>query len=515
MEAIGKLEAVSRSFGKEAAGAKLRLLEEIAAAKRLGARQQRRLADTLDFMRAYPDSAAVRDRVRDLVERLPETDNVYEYSYAVLLRLVRLFPGRLEIEWEEVDNEQQILDVFDLLIQQGEVQGLEDVSVSLTDWIDGSKPAGKTDLEYILDLFERSSLPPPARVYLFESCNISVRYRGPGRCALALPAKRIHYQRHDVERTRFPLEPVIRKPVGRFERAGQGVVDLALQALCARSLEIFPLIYANPADVVLADCGRGLRIALVGVLPEWRSALESLVFFLVFKNGVPVAYGPASAFLGCCEMGINLFPEFRGGEIRHIYAQFMRVLHHHLGVDYFFLTHYGMGVNNPDAIKSGAFWFYRKLGFRPTNPEVEELAQAEEKRMLARPGYRSDRRMLRRLSRTQAYFDLSDGKCRPFEFGSFGIALSRHIAARYDGDRAIAESRCARRIGRLLGASAGRSLLNLAPALDMIPDLPDWTPNEKSVLARILREKDARSEARAARLFKRHARLEAALRAMD
>ena len=96
-------------------------------------------------------------------------------------------------------------------------------------------------------------------------------------------------------------------------------------------------------------------------------------------------------------MGINLFPEFRGGEIRHLYAQFMRVLHHHLGVEYFFLTSYGMGEGNEDAIRSGAFWFYRKLGFRAANPEVEALARTEEARMHAAPGYRSDRRMLRRL----------------------------------------------------------------------------------------------------------------------
>ena len=264
----------------------------------------------------------------------------------------------------------------------------------------------------------------------------------------------------------FPWNRSSANPSVRSYAAGQGVIDLALQTLCARSLEIYPLIYANPADVVLADCGRGMQVALVGVVPEWRSALESLHFFLILKNGVPVAYGPAAAFLGCCEMGINLFPEFRGGEIRYIYAQFMRVLHHRLGVDYFFLTRYGMGEGNPEAIRTGAFWFYRKLGFQPTNPDVEALARAEESRMRARPGYRSDRRTLHRLSHTEAYLDLSAGKCRPFDFGRFGLALGRHIAEKFDGDRALARKRCAARVG---GCWAQR------PGARWITSPPPWT----------------------------------------
>ena len=67
----------------------------------------------------------------------------------------------------------------------------------------------------------------------------------------------------------------------------------------------------RPADVCLVDCGRGLQVLLAGVLPPRRAPLEALFFFLILKNGVPIAYGPASSFLGCCEMGINLFPEFR------------------------------------------------------------------------------------------------------------------------------------------------------------------------------------------------------------
>ena len=516
MDAAGKLTAISRSFGPRAARAKGRLLDELAATPRISARDARLLGETADFVRAYPDDPRTLRAARGLIRRLPPTDRVYAYSYAVLVRLVRLFPGRLEIAWDDVEDESTLLDVLDLLVLPGEAAGLHDVRTSTRDWFAAVRTRRETtDLEVLIGLLERSALPPDVRVFLFEICDLQIRYRGPGRAAVEMPGGRTRFQKEVIDRERFPLAPIIRRPPPPATRGGRPVIDIALQALCARSLEIYPLIYANPSDVRVADCGRGLRVALIGVLPEWRSPLETLYFFLVVKNGAPVAYGPAGVFLGCCEMGINLFPEFRGGEIRHIYAQFMRVIHHRLGADYFFLTRYGMGEDNPDAIRSGAFWFYRKLGFQPTSPAVEMLACDEEARMAAEPGYRSDRRMLRRLSHTEAYFDLSGGKRRPFDFGALALAESRFVAARFSGDRRLAERRCAARLSRLLGIDrGGRELRGLATTLCMIPDLPDWSRRDKERLAAILRAKGAPSEARAARLLKAHPRLESALRGL-
>jgi len=188
-------------------------------------------------------------------------------------------------------------------------------------------------------------------------------------------------------------------------------------------------------------------------------------------------------------------------------------LHHRLGAEYFFLTRYGMGEDNEDALRTGAFWFYRKLGFQPTNPEIEALARGEERRMAAQPGYRSDRRMLRRLSRTEAFLDLSGGKRRPLDFGRLGLAESRFIAERFDGDRRLAERRCAARVTRLLDVEdEGRALRGLAPLLCMVDELPRWSRRDRSALAGILRAKDAPSEARAARRLAAHPRLGSALR---
>jgi hypothetical protein len=43
---------------------------------------------------------------------------------------------------------------------------------------------------------------------------------------------------------------------------------------------------------------------------------------------------------------------------------------------------YQLGHDNEEAIESGAFWFYRKLGFRPGRADLERLAEREEAKSL-------------------------------------------------------------------------------------------------------------------------------------
>ncbi len=510
---VQELSDLSHAFGAGAAAGKARLMMEIRGARRLSRSEQRLLARAVQFIFAYPDNSRVLALARDLSTRLPDTVNVHPYSYGVLQRLVRLRPGSLEIEWDDLESHDALTEALYLLVSLAESQGLEDIGVSLQEWIEGSKPRpGLTDIEFLLDLLGKSTYSPQLRAFLLDNAQVPVRYHGPGLARLALSGLRTCYQKRDVDRTPFPLPSLIRTPPRRVSRGGQEIIDLSLQALCARKLEIYPLSYADPSAVVLVSGSRGIQVVLAGVQPDWRGALDALYFVLILKNGIPIAYGPARALLGCCEMGINLFPEFRGGETRLIYARFMQALHHVLGVEHFFLTRYGMGENNTEALRSGAFWFYRKLGFRPTNPAVEALAREEEARMASRPSYRSDLGTLRRLSHTEAYLDLSGGRLRPLDLGRLGMAQSRFIGSEFNGDRGRAQQRCTERLRRILGVSApGRSFRELAPLMCMIPDVQEWSRREKSLLAGFLRAKDASSEARAARLQAAHPRLGRAL----
>lgn len=547
--AVHQLAAASHQFDAKAARLKLRLLAPLAEAAPPDPADRLKLQDTLNFMRAYPDDAellraveqvvatlrqfAIRHPRRAAARRLqdsglPGAVQRYSYHYGVVRELLRAAPACLEIDWDEFEDEGGLLDALRLALPVAEIDGLEDERLGLQEWFAGCRPRGtKTDLELLVALLERSGHAEAVRVHLYDSAEVPLCYElatpGTARCEVRLPVRRIHYQHEPVERERYPLAPLIRErlavPRPMAEGPGRSLVRTALYALCSRNLAIYPLIYANPRDVTRVSCRRGLEVVLIGTRPPFRAAFETLYFYLIVKNGVPLAYGPAGVFLGVCEMGINLFPEFRGGEIRFIYSQLMRVLRHALGVSFYYLLPYGMGEDNPEAIASGAFWFYRKLGFRASNPKVELLAQQEEERIRAEPGYRSDATMLRRLSHTHAEFDLSGGRGAPFDFANLGLKLNRFVSKHFGASRLAAEQQCARRIARQLGlkdlarwsADERAALAAMAPTLAMFPDLDRWSARERTALGRAIRAKGARSEARAARALSRHERFAAAM----
>ncbi|HJS22734.1 MAG TPA: hypothetical protein VJ751_00100, partial [Pyrinomonadaceae bacterium] len=72
------------------------------------------------------------------------------------------------------------------------------------------------------------------------------------------------------------------------------------------------------------------------------------------------------------------------------------------------LDPYQIGHENEEGIESGAFWFYRKLGFRPTRREALQLALKEEQKLKTRKGYRTPAATLRKLAASPMIFELDD-----------------------------------------------------------------------------------------------------------
>jgi hypothetical protein len=549
---IDLLSFASRSFGRGAATRKLATLKDVAGLERISARRIRMLQDTLCFMRAYPDNSRVLAAVNRMIARLPDivhrhtggdpfhgpllnsglrgTSIAYYGSYAVLQHLARMFPGSLTMDWDAIDEIPPRVDAINLAVLPAESRGLEDEYLTLQQWVERCvSSTEETDVEFVLRLFEESRLEARQQMHVFEAAGFPVVYHlveaGSARCDCILPAKNIHYHTRGLPKERFPVGPRVRSPLrahGRVSQArGRKILDMSIALLTGRTLEIYPLMYSSDADVTLVDGERGLQVVLSGMLPEFRQPIEADYFFLILKNGVPVAYGPASMFLGCCEMGINLFTEFRGAEIRRIYALLMQALYQLLGGRYFFLTSYGMGELNPEALRSGAFWFYRKLGFRAADPGIEALAREEEAMMRRRPGYRSSLATLRELSHTDAYFDLSGGKRRPLDFEGLGLVVSRMVKEEFGGDRRRAARVCGRRVREALRIKdldawtpdEKTALERIAPALALVPDLARWPAPEKRALARAIRAKGGRSEADYLRTLEQAPRLAKALQA--
>jgi hypothetical protein len=183
---------------------------------------------------------------------------------------------------------------------------------------------------------------------------------------------------------------------------------------------------------------------------------------------------------------------------------------------------YQIGFNNEEAIESGAFWFYRKLGFRPTRPELARLTEAEEKKMGRTPGYRSSARVLRRLSQGNIVYEMpgsTRGYWDGFHIRNLGLAVQHNMRKRYGGDPLEVRSASRKKVARSLGTDPAKwreserfAFDNLALVLALIPDLATWTGAEKRDIVRIIRAKTHADESRYLRLLQRHEKLRDVIR---
>ena len=153
---------------------------------------------------------------------------------------------------------------------------------------------------------------------------------------------------------------------------------------------------------------------------------------MIFKNGVPVGYFEGLSIFERMESGFNLYYTFRDGETAWLYAKLLNIFRHLLGVTAFSIDPYQIGFENEEGIESGAFWFYRKLGFRPTRPEIMKLVLNEEKKIATRKDYRTPARTLRKLAAGPMIFELDEtamGDWDRFAVRNIGLAVQRRMAA--------------------------------------------------------------------------------------
>ena len=169
-------------------------------------------------------------------------------------------------------------------------------------------------------------------------------------------------------------------PTAAASRGG-AFIDLARSALVARAREVHAMSYPNADDVHVADLGEGVELAVIGVPPAQRLLLEANYGYLLISNGVPIGYGGVSPLFRQANTGINVFDPFRGSEAAFLWAQTLRAFRTLFGTRRFVINGYQFGAGNSEAIASGAYWFYYRLGFRPSLAENASLAAAEAERL--------------------------------------------------------------------------------------------------------------------------------------
>jgi hypothetical protein len=456
------------------------------------------------------------------------------FSYPMVCWLVQHHAKSISIQWDDYERETQRAVIWPRFFPLMEEDSLTEANVPYLDWLKAAR--GRQDeLPWLVRQFQRLPGFPretaeKEKAALYDSLEIMVRWdmsnSDASRTLSRKPVRNFYFHRgpliqrrqvslaQEFARSRLPIKVLP-------SRDAEKTLDLVKEATGVRYRELYGTANADPAWVVQANPGRGVEIYFWGLPPEKRLPLRAYLAGFTVKNGVPVNYVECISLFDWTEIGFNTFPAYRDGETAWIYAQTLRLLRQLHGSNAISVYPYQIGDGNEEAIASGAFWFYRKMGFRSMDPALEELAQAEEKKVQANAKYRTSAMTLRRLSKANVVYELLEadrGAWDRFSTRNIGLAVQKRMARDFGGDaqamRRVAVAQLTRIVKvdpKELKPQARVAFTDFATVLSLVPDLARWSSSEKAALWMIIAAKGGRTEQRYARLLLKHERLRAAI----
>ena len=513
-----------------------------------------RFHDLLLFFRAFPSGPGILRRAERLLQKFepkvkavlaaggdaddfaPEevvgiAGTIVEatFSYPMVCWLVQRHAKSISIQWDDYERETQRAVIWPRFFPLMEEDSLTEANVPYLDWLKAAR--GRQDeLPWLVWQFQRLPVSGKEKAALYDSLEIMVRWDMSGsrasRTLSRKPIRQFFFHREPlIQRRQVSLAEEFARPRLPIKvlssREAEKILDLVKEATGVRYRELYGTANADPAWVVQANPGRGVEIYFWGLPPEKRLPLRAYLAGFTVKNGVPINYVECISLFDWTEIGFNTFPAYRDGETAWIYAQTLRLLRQLHGVNAVSVYPYQIGDGNEEAIASGAFWFYRKTGFRSMHPELEKLAQAEEKKVRANPKYRTSAATLRRLSKANVVYELPEaqaGAWDSFSMRNIGLAVQKRRANDFDGDAEVMRKAAVARLARIINVNphklkpqAQAALADFAMVLSLVPDLRPWSLEEKAALRAIIAAKSARTELHYQHLLLSHERLRGAI----
>ncbi len=538
----------AKSWRGPGGGAKTeRLLGSIRLAAFRDAECLIRLHDALLFLRAFPQSSGVVHRTEQLLAGVrPEVACLREsgadmdrfdseavsgmagtvltdtFTYEVARWLTRRYPRQVRADWDADAQARRLGAALPRFLPLLDDDCLVEADTPYMTWLGHAAGKGH-ELEWLLQRLEDAPIPIAQKTELYDALEIQLEWE-LGDCHASRTLAR-----RKAPKLFLHEDPLIRRnqvvlaeefqspplPVRKLSRdEGEEILDMCRDAVTVRYRELYGTTRGDPTQVYEAAPGRGVQIFLWGLPPDRRLPLRAYHAGFTLKNGVPVNYIEGISLFEWMEVGFNTFYAFRDGETAWIYSKALHFLHQLTGVTCISVYPYQLGHENEEAIQSGAFWFYRKLGFRPGRPDLLALTLKEEQKLSRDPKHRTSARTLRKLAAGHAFYEFVEqprGRWDTFSTRNLGFAVQRNMAANYHGNpdamRRDARGSLARHLDLDLGswsAVARSALENFAVLLSLIPEAAGWTSAQKLALIDVIRAKTAPHEADYLHLLQRH-----------
>ncbi|MBI3791552.1 MAG: hypothetical protein HY275_11830 [Gemmatimonadetes bacterium] len=531
---LAELVRLRRPTAGAEAERKAALLER-AAATPLVVRRWALLAsvhDALLAMRAFPDArttweqaAVALGRVPAAVRRLSPAQRAkgddsgvagtvtrHTFEFGIARWLADRHGTDVDIDWPALDDTTALDALLRPEIVRAEEDAFDGGLLSTRDWLrlarDGAASAeGESSLRWLLRAAAASSRAAPVVARLYDAAPLPLAWR-LGASGAAVTRNTLPV-RQPVVRTAFrrlPAHPAraMAAPLDGIERltgrAARRTIDVTRAALAARCREVFAITNANPEEVWLAPLGDGVELAIIGALPAQRLSLESNYGYLLLSNGIPIGYGGVTPLFHQANTGINIFDPFRGTEAAFLWTAMLRAFHALFGVTRFVINAVQFGEDNEEAIASGAYWFYWRLGFRPVERARRREAQEEARRLAVRGARPSPPTLLRRLATGDMVLTLPGAPARALFDEAWlttcAALVTRELTRLDPHAHHRAAAQIARDVARRLGVRDARwpaperdAFRRLAPVVALCDRLDDWSTEERRALAALMRAK--------------------------
>lgn len=544
--ALKELQRLKNNFEPGSLNQKLQLLQILEKGQLQSGDQVVRLHDLTCFMQAYPDNEAVLTKVErilgDFVNRrdlkryhklLADTGLVgttihYRFYWPTARWLFERWPQGISIDWFEWDNQHELDELWPLLLSYPATEALESLSLSPQQWIKTLKRPEETDAAFLIRHFIRWRVEDSVREKLYDDLDIPLVLT-PG---IGTPSRT--YSRHKPKKIVYGLsnwqpnaplskllniEPLSINSVTKGQ--GQKLIDLARVQMITRGRDLYAFMSSDPKDVRIISYDGGLQFVCYGLRPEQRSLLEAMYVFLILRNGVPIGYTQAVALMRSAEVNFNIFDVFRGTEASRIFVHTLAMVRYLFHSDAFVINTQQLGEENQEALKSGAFWFYHKHGFKPQSSRIDKVLQKEIAQKRKDPKHRSSIKVLKRLASSELVLFIGRPRkvlVNELPTENVGLMAAKVMEAHASTARSNGAQRCMSLATSLLGYELSRRERGVhlawerwSPVVLALPGLSKWTLANRRALINVINAKGGRRESDYVVLFDQHKPLQTAL----
>lgn len=459
---LEQLRQLLVSYNQEASEKKLNCLEKLGKTKWQYTQDVLNYQEILLFLAAYPNNEKVLKAAEKEFHRiakhfaqlkeesldayrdsfLPYTSTSLILSHEFLFWLSKL--EECKLAFDGMDAEEDALNAVLKVTLPSLESEITSIGCQNEELLEALGIKKHNQLQFLLEEFNGLSKLPKLKDLVWDQLKIWTKIKGTqigfSKFFNRLEPKQIFYT--DELLKRFDHQELFAKALPKAKdltaKEKERIIKTIKKSMVHTMRETDPATYMDEDTLVFFELERGISIALYGIKAERQMPIQSYIGYTLFKNGYPSAYGGSWILGERAHFGINIYEPYRGGESGYVMCQLLRTYIQLFHLNYIEVDAYQFGRDNADGIKSGAFWFYYRYGFRPIDKSLALLADSESIKIKEKPKYRSSEKTLIKLA--QYNMALILGNPNHGELSTLTEKIQSIIIKKFDGNRNLAKT---------------------------------------------------------------------------